>query len=241
MARGSVSNPPYLVLVDLRSGSPSIKDDDFYSIKETKSLHEIALSADGKLLAVGGEPKSGGGNDRIWVFRVSAGKLLPYAPAPTELPVMAGKISELAFAEDGDGNALIVAGAARGQINIWTLAAGTLTRLEKYVRTDSRQVEQLAFWPEKGLLAAADREGAITLWDTAAWQRVRLTSPVEESGQVGFLAFGQGMVVAAAKTLNVWDLDVSSLERKICEVLGAPSKTLPGEINGPCRDIRQVK
>ena len=227
-----------LLIVDLHSRSQS------WVPTKAAAIREIAFSLDGKLLAAGGQlgpPGAGQGNDGILVWRVSDRGLAPRTTDKMRLTDMANKVFELGFAEDHEGNALVAAGGARGQINVWDAATGKL--LHDLLRTDSQSVEQLAFWPGQDLLPAADAAGVLTLWDTDTWQRARLMSLFEEPQKVGFLGFARGgILLAGGEALTAWDLDLSSLQRKMCGILGVSGGAKAnGQIEDTCGDGLQEK
>jgi WD40 repeat protein len=122
---------------------------------------------------------------------------------------------------DRNNEPFVVAGSALGRLTVWSVATGE-RKDEKEKRADSRPITQLAFSKEQHLLAAADDQGTITLWQTDSWDMWRL-SPKDKPQLVGLLGFGRNgsVLVSAAGVdkLTLWDLDVVSLGKKVCDIL----------------------
>jgi WD40 repeat protein len=100
----------------------------------------------------------------------------------------------------------------------------------------------IAFSPTGALVAAADAQNVVRLWDTSSWIPLQLTPPTDRFERPGFLAFGGdgAWLATGAGALQSWDLDTHSLLRKLCALLrepgqhGADSKTSLWRKDGLC-------
>jgi WD40 repeat protein len=130
-----------------------------------------ALSADGKLLAVG---SSGG------VLLYELGKPQP----PRELPGGAGIVQALAFTSDGS---LVAVADMSGAVRMWNVASG---KEHLALRGHTSLVNRLAFAVGETNLVSAATDGELRVWD--------LTRPVDgvtiagHEGMIHTLAFSAG-------------------------------------------------
>jgi len=187
---------------------------------------ELAFDQDGTVLAAG--------SDRIWLWEVNNHSLKARATNEMRLSGLASTVAELAFATTPRGRSVVIAGGANGQIFVWDARNGNLKRK---LRAGSQQVEQMAFLPAKDLLAAADKLGRVTLWDTGEWQSMAMTSRSESTEPTRFLSFALGgdALVSGADNLRVWDINVRSLRDKTCDVLAfQPGVTVSRRVNDAC-------
>jgi WD40 repeat protein len=189
-------------------------------------VREMAFNHDGTLFAVGGdarEPQAGFGEGQVKVWTVSKTALEPRDARQMDLPRLANKVNEIAFAADASGTPLVVVGGEYGQINMWNAETGDPVRT---LRAGSRPIWQIAFRREASLLAASDDQGVVRLWSTAQWEPVRLTPRTDPDQQPGFLAFGpKGDWLAVGRdTLTIWDLSLASLRSKACAILRDPGQ-----------------
>jgi WD40 repeat protein len=216
-------------------------------------IREIALSADGSRLAVGGEldrdaaatdvdSDSMSDAEVVLLMDVRDGALSPRSMV--QLTALAGAVFELGFAtsvvHEGDATrtrTLLIAAGRNGYVNVWDASNGSLIA---QMRGDARPIYQLAFDPSAPRMASVDDRGRILLWDITRsernqdWPAIKLSGPGLAPEAPGFLAFGfdGGMLFSGGGTLAAWDLDVDSLRRKACIVFGAQhgsNRTLVGE------------
>ena len=118
------------------------------------TLRALALSADGKRLAAGGQT----GAFHIW--DVESGKEIRRFEPP---------VSVCSVGLNVDGS-LVAAGTALGTVGVWEVATG---RLLRSMRGHVDWVEHLAFAPDGTRFATAAAEGVIRLWDTATGEELR--------------------------------------------------------------------
>jgi WD40 repeat protein len=151
-------------------------------------VHAVALSADGSLVAGGGDDKT----IRIW--QTSDGK---------EIKKLAqdGAVLGLVFT---DANTLVAAGEG-GAIRVWNVGEAKITRaLEGHKGT----VRSLAWHAAKKLLLSSGDDGSVRLWSVAEGKQLREISGHEGAVlSVGFSADGTSIVTGGAdKTLRVWNV-----------------------------------
>jgi WD40 repeat protein len=215
------ARPAELLSIELREGRLA-DTTRWFAIHSLSRLREIALSADGKLLAVGGAPiehSSSSMEDVVVLLDLT--KSPPRYPRvePMQLDPLASAVNELAFVTNRRGHAFVAAGGELGQINVWSADNGKALRS---VRVDSRAVQQFAFSATQHLLAAADDRGNITLLQTDSWDRVPLSTGSEPAQPIGLLGFAgdEGVLVSGAHELTLWEVDLHSLHAKVCSILG---------------------
>jgi WD40 repeat protein len=191
-------------------------------------LREIAFSRNGTLFAAGGgalQPQAGAGLDEIRLWTAEGSRYGPAKHSPLRLSSFTNKVFELAFAADARGNVLLLAGGDSGAIDRWDAASG---RLLGTLRADSWPIYHIAVSRSGSLVAAADSQNVVRLWDTTSWTPMQLTPPADRSEVPGFLAFGgnDNWLASGAGTLQLWDLDidVDSLRRKACRLLREPGQ-----------------
>jgi WD40 repeat protein len=192
---------------------------------ELQFVREIAFSQDGKSFAAGGaalQPQAGAGVDQVQLWTVGGSRFERSRYSPLMVTSLANKVSELAFAADQRGRPLLLAGGEYGAIDRWDIGSG---RLLGTLRADSRPISQIAFSRSESLVAAADSQNVVRLWDTARWIPLQLTQ-TDRVQSPGFLAFGGNgaWLASGADRLQLWDLDVGSLQRKVCALLREPGQ-----------------
>ncbi len=190
-----------------------------------QTVWEIAFSDDSSTFAAGGCCAAAGPDGdlhqvRLWSVGPSG---FESRGSPLTLTPIARRVQELAFAADEKGHLLLLAGGLFGTINRWDVS--TESKLES-LRTDAHEVSFIAFSRGGSLVAAADSQGVVRIWDTSTWVPFQLTPPTDTPAKPGFLAFaGNGTSLAAsADKADLWDLDLSSLQRKICALLREPGQ-----------------
>ena len=197
--------------------------------------HAIAVSPDGKLLAVAGN----NGMVSVWTSHAltpvrplrmpsavtdvafsPVGSVLAAATRATvaicdasdgtcrlSVQVSGGKVDAIAFSPDGGELAAVT---SMGTVVIWDARTGGLL-----ARAQPRTgpVNTLAFSPDGRLLATAGNDGDITLWDPVSLRRTGvLAGPV---GSVEALAFSPDSQTLASgednRTILLWDMATRSL------------------------------
>lgn len=129
----------------------------------TGGVSSVAFSPNSGLLA------AGDGNGNTYLFDVATGHPMSFLKAPgSEL------VSSLAFSKNG----ALAVGDNNGTIYVWNLANDHVVETLIGSRGNGAGISAVAFSPDGVTLAAAGREGAITLWDTnTQHQRAVLTEP----------------------------------------------------------------
>jgi hypothetical protein len=188
-------------------------------------IREIAFSDDGRYFAAGGSPPEhtleAGPPHQVQVWAVGRSGFERVPRSPFVLSPLANQVSELAFAATARGRTILLAGGEYGTIDRWDVVSGSALGA---LRADSRAIYQLAFSRESGLVAAADSQNVVRLWDTLGWTVLQLTPDDDRIEAPGWLEFGGGgsWLVHGAGTLQLWDLDVGSMKRRVCALLRVP-------------------
>ena len=136
-----------------------------------------ALSADGKTLAVGGDPYQVDGKPIARVFLID----LAAGAAVGVLPGGEVAVRSLAFSHDGKR---LAGGDQDGKIHIWNVQGlKTVNLLEAHRRV----VWDVAFSPDDKVLASASADETARLWDPESGQKVG--QPMHHTGAVLSLAW----------------------------------------------------
>jgi WD40 repeat protein/serine/threonine protein kinase len=110
------------------------------------------------------------------------------------------QISVVAFSPEGD----LVSGDVSGGIDLWELERGTPTRLGE----TGVQIRDIAFSPDGALLAAAENNGRVSLWDTRRRvARAVLHMPTGKAMAVAFSPKGPLLAVSCLRSLILWDIE----------------------------------
>jgi WD40 repeat protein len=185
---------------DLRTGKPlrvvkigSLND-------EHNHPHCLQLSADGKDLALGSQ------DGIIVVWQVETGKAVHRIRAGKDI------IASLAFSPDG--KVLASREFPNRSIRFWELATGRQLRSFGNRQPNSNDIscsydpDNFTFSPDGKLLAAADEDGTVRIWEAATGKE--LFHKREKSGAIFSLAFApDGKVLAwgdKAQTICLWDM-----------------------------------
>lgn len=121
-----------------------------WSRQEVHNYNDLALSADGKLLAAGSDDKV------VDVWQVKNGSLLQSFQYET-FP------AAVAFSPDGS---YLAVGDTGSEIRIWDLASGELLDT---LSGHTDLISDLAFSPDGAILASSSFDNSVKLWDTADW------------------------------------------------------------------------
>jgi WD40 repeat protein len=184
-----------------------------------KRIREIAFSEDSKMFAAGGccaTTEAESDLDQIRLWSVDKFGFTPTSSTLT-LTRLARVVQELAFASDENGRSMLLVGGRFGTIRRWVPD----TKDAKELRVDTHGVSFIAFSRDESLVAAASSQGVVRLWDKSRWHSFELTPPADDPAPPGFLSFaGNGArLVSSADKVDFWDLDLASLQRKICTLL----------------------
>ena len=215
-------------------------------VPDADGVREIAFSWDGAYFAAGGCPDGNctAGADRVQVWRVGLDDFKVWDHSPLTLTPLTNRIAELGFAANRKGKLQLLAGGQFGAIDRWD--AGDGKWIETLRGDPQRTVEQIAFSERAALVATANANNAVQVWDTSqpSWRPFQLTPETDDPQRKwGFVAFGgDGAWLASGgealrvrdrnrtyrdivnfndnrQALQIWDLDVNSLRRKLCSLL----------------------
>ncbi|MGY4310295.1 WD40 repeat protein [Bradyrhizobium sp. USDA 4369] len=184
-----------------------------------RRVREIAFSIDSKMFAAGGccaTDKAENNRDQIRLWSVDGSGFTPRRSALTLTP-LAKTVQDLAFASDKKGIPMLLVGGRFGTIYRWVLNTKEATEM----RVDTHGVSFIAFSHDESLVAAADSQGVVRLWDTSRWLPFELTPNTDDPAAPGFLAFSMtgARLISSADKLDFWDLDPAQLQRKVCSLL----------------------
>jgi WD40 repeat protein/tRNA A-37 threonylcarbamoyl transferase component Bud32 len=181
-----------------------------------QAIRAVALSADGKQLATGGEDTL----IKLWDLSSGEGRTLQGH---------AGEIRALAYGSQGN---LLASGSGDATIKFWDRENGrqlaTLTR-------HRQAVWAVSFSPDGALLASGDSEGVIKVWEVADRREVALLKG--HSGPVSCVSFSpDGRLLASGggdQTVRLWDVSgrlvkaiLRGHEQAVTSVAFAPDGTL---------------
>jgi hypothetical protein len=184
-----------------------------------RSVREIAFDTSGTLFAAGGDPgqqSPGSGVDEVQLWKVGADGF-ERSGERLVLSVPTRKVYELAFAVDEGKRPMLLVGGMNGMIDRWDVDH---RRMLEPLQSGSRPVRLLAYSSGSSLVAAADLHN-VRVVDAASKIMIPLTPLGGPLDDPGFLAFGGdgAWLASGGKALQLWDLDVGSLERRTCALL----------------------
>lgn len=205
-----------------------------------KRINAITFSPDGKSMAMAGAlpEQAEKAPDQVELWSFHDGK-----PSRDNknmvLPPLAETASDIVMATTGSGKQIVAVGTSQGHVAIWEAETGKLLQQLQADSTDA--VYRLAAAPAQQLIAAVDVRGKITLWNMHSAERLVLTNRLARLQKAELLGFilGGNVLVSADSVLTLWDLDISSLHKKVCEIIGgtrsAGNSAASAEIREACQ------
>jgi WD40 repeat protein len=219
------SGPGWLSFVDVASGRVSAPVGISAWGNGSGTLSSVAYSADGTMLAVGGNihGESQGGAQGVLELHKASGELI------TSLPTSIGWIYSVRFSPDG--RRVVVSGSQQtstsinrsGAVEIWDVGTGTL--LSTIQTPEMQNIDGAAFNQDGSLLViGGGYNSELELWNTATPTAPVLLSRLptaisEEIMSVGFSTDGSKIVAGGqamesglwAGVVEVWDVATGNL------------------------------
>jgi WD40 repeat protein len=157
------------------------------------AIDGLALSPDGKLLAVGAA------DGTIRILDTAAGG--PQASVIRSLSGHQGETFDVDFSGDGR---YLVSGGADGKVRVWEMTRRTAPVT---LAGHSREVYAVGVSPDGRIVASGSEDGTIRLWDAASQRLIRtLRGPGGAIYSVVFSPAGKWLAAAGAGNLvEVWD------------------------------------
>jgi len=184
-----------------------------------ENIYSLAISADGKTLAVGGSDTT------ITLWDISD------PVAPVKFSTWSGhSLSVTSLAFSADGNTLASSSdETKAQIVLWNISNRNIPKKMRTINGHSLLVTSLLFNQSNGILISASRDGTIMLWNvvnpTTDLERGFINFPADES--VSGMAFkpSSNLLTSwnADGKLAIWDISNLASPEKI--------QTLDGVIN----------
>ncbi len=174
---------------------------------EGHSCRSLAVSPDGKLVAVAGaSPVKQSEVGTVWVLHATTGKLALHLNEQGEIPAVA-------FSPDGK---TLAAAGADGTIRFFDLKTGE--RRHGW-QGHNRGVTAAVFSPDGRLLATGGADRSVKIWDAATGKEVRaFAGHGDDVTAVKFSADGKRMVTASKDGLmRIWDVETGK-EVRLLEV-----------------------
>jgi WD40 repeat protein len=181
-----VDSRNFALVLDTSSGKVVRKID----LKDPQG-HAIAVSPDGKLLAVA---EAGGEDHYVRLWDLANDKELPQLALGRQRIV-----NKLVFSNDGKQ----LAGISGPHIRLWDVTTGKRTRL--YEGHDNI-ILAIAFSHDGRHLASAGADGSVRVWETASEEEIKKFTMMDtQFTAVAFTPDGKS-VVAGGRNIHCWDL-----------------------------------
>lgn len=174
---------------------------------EKFSIGSMAISRDGKLLALGNRPKESEETTTIRLYEI---------PSGNERNSLKGQGSDFAasigFTNDGEK---LVIGGNNGRVGLWDLRSSQTTEI-----TRLSGAVTLALAPDglKLALTSTDSEAKssqVVLWDLSTNKEVGRLPEDDTVSSVAFTPDGKSLVTGGAVKTTVWDLETSKRKSSI--------------------------
>jgi WD40 repeat protein/serine/threonine protein kinase len=180
---------------------------ELHSLVHANPIWALAFSPDGRRLVAGGGQK-------LTVWDVTTAKEL-FPPAQT-----ADMVLSVAFNADGKW---IASSTFRPMIQLFDAATGRETRTP--LRVHNFAIHAVAFSPRDGhLLASADVDSNVDLWDAQRGQALRVLEPRHTAGGACVAFSLDGQLLASGswdRTIRVWDTGTWKLVYDLHDPTGA--------------------
>lgn len=161
----------------------------------------LALSPDGRFLAVGGDYT-------LWICDTRTGRLTHRLLGASE------RAHSLAFSPDGK---LLASGTNRGWVDVWRVSTG---RSLEHFQAHYTWVSAIAFSPDGALLATGGEDKSVQVWEVATGECRRAfpaldfeASALAYSPDSGYIA-----VSYTEGTIRLWNARTGALERLLYEI-----------------------
>lgn len=154
---------------------------------EYQLIYDMALSADGRLVAVAASSMSGG----IFLHETTSQTVI------LKIETVSGPRA-VAFSPDGQ---MLASGSGDGTVRLWRVADGEpLAVLGKH----NFPVLQVAFSPDGQTLASVSADGTIRLWDISGNPRATMESSNSLIQRLAFSPDGQTLASVANRDVRLW-------------------------------------
>ena len=190
----------HLITSDAQSPADRLPNGAIARFSPGASVYTVAFSADGQLLA------SGGDNNSVILWNVAD-------QSKHEAFVEHNKlVTSVAFSPEGHR---IASASLDGFVRLWHISS----ERQRTTLRDDGEVEAVAFSPNGKVLASGsgDQKGFVTLWDISQERRI-VTLPGHR-GLVESVAFSpDGQLLASAsrdKTIKLWNVDTQHIRKTL--------------------------
>ena len=147
--------------------------------------HTVAGSADGHLVAIGGD-----GSNSLALHDLRTGTVRPLAPASSYYYVAS------AFSRDGK---YLAAGDLSGPIQVWNVSDGSLVAT---LPGHPEETSAVAFSPDGRTLASMGFHQDLKLWHAATWREVHSANIADAGFHLAFSPSGDGLLITTGRTGN---------------------------------------